>query len=278
MKLALVLTAAIFVPLGGLLAQDDCFPADDSNEARTFGIVSVPLAFTGAGGWQTGHDGVTFGMEGAWLPHVPEALATPTACRPGKGPENANPLPGFARVRLAVFLAGWQLEAGWIPPLSVEGVRANLLGLAVGRDLAIGARWVARPRVHGLLGALRAPITCSDEALGDPASECFEGTRSNDRWRPGVFGVELAVAHRGPRWVPHVGIGYSHLRPRFQVDFTNAQGSTDRRRVSVDLHRMAVFGGVTYGSGAWSLTTEAYATLQDRVTGRAVVRHRLGGS
>lgn len=272
-----MLTAATLVPLGGLVAQDDCFPADDSNEARTFGIVSVPLAFTGAGGLQAGRDGVTLGVEGAWLPRVPDRLATPTACRPGKGPENANPLPGFARVRLAVTFAGWQLEAGWIPPVRVEGVRANLVGVAIGRELSVGRRWVARPRLHALLGALRAPITCDDEALTDPASECFGGTRSNDRWQPGVFGAEVAVARRAARWIPHVGIGYSHLRPRFQVDFTNAQGSTDRRRVSVDLHRLAVFGGVTYGNGAWSLTTEAYATLGDRITGRAVVRHRLGG-
>lgn len=268
---------ALAAPVGLLWAQDDCFPADDSNEARTFGIVSVPLAFTGAGGPPAARDGVILGVEGAWLPRVPDRLATPTACRPGKGPENANPLPGFLRLRAAITMAGWQLEAGWIPPVRIEGVRANLVGLAVGREVPLAGPWVARPRLHAVLGSLRAPITCDDDALIDPASECFEGTRSNDRWRPGVLGVELAVARRAVPWMPHAGIGYTHLRPRFRVDFTNAQGSTDRRRVSVDLHRMAVFGGVSYAVASWLVTTEAYATLGDRITGRLVLRYRPGG-
>lgn len=273
----LLLAGLVLLLPAAAVAQDDCFPAEDSNEARTFAIVSVPLAFSGSGTVVAPSRGVVVGVEGALLPHVPDALATPTACRPGKGPENANPLPGFVRLRVAALLAGWSVEAGWIPPVRVEGVRANLLGLAVGRDLPLGSRWRASPRLHALLGSLRAPITCDAEAIDDPDSECFAGTRSNDRWRPGAFGAEVSVRRGDGAWVPHAGVGYTHLRPRFQVDFTNALGVTDNRRVSVNLHRMALFGGVTLATGPWAVSLEAYGTIGDRVTGRTVIRRALGG-
>jgi hypothetical protein len=99
---------------------------------------------------------------------------------------------------------------------------------------------------------------------------------SDDRWQPGVFGLEAVVGGGGGTIRPHLGIGYSHLRPRFQVHFTNAQGETDRRKVEVDLDRTAVFGGLTVPLGALRLTGEAYATLGDAIIGRLVLRAPLG--
>jgi hypothetical protein len=91
-----------------------------------------------------------------------------------------------------------------------------------------------------------------------------------------VYGLELVMARAGGSWRPHAGVGYSLLRPRFQVDFVNAEGVLDQRRVEVDLERMALFAGVTYGSGAWRLTGEGYATVGDRLTGRLVLRRAVG--
>lgn len=262
------------LPLTAAQAQDDCFPSRDSHEARTFAILSVPLAFA-AGGSMGG--GTFVGVEAASLPQVPAELATPTSCRPGKGPENTNPLPGFVRLRVAFAMASWRVEAGWIPPVRVEGVRASLVGVAVERTVPLGRRWQVTPRLHALLGSLRAPVTCADPAVVDPDSECFGGARSDDQWRPGIRGADLRVAHRGSWLTPHGGIGYNRLRPRFQVHFTNALGSTDRRRVSVDLDRLAVFGGVTAARGVWLASVEGYATLGDRLAIRFLMRHRIGG-
>lgn len=267
---------SLLLGTGQLAAQGDCFPSASSNEARTFALLSVPLAFSGLG--VPLEKGIALGLEGVTIPQVAASLATPTTCRPGKGPENTNPLPALARLRLSAALGAWRLEVGWIPPVRLAGVRANLVGIGLGRRVAIGAGWLLMPRAHVLLGSLRAPITCDDDALADPTSECFGGTRSDDRWRPGIGGVEVAMIRSSGVVRPHVGLGWSVLRPRFRVHFVNAQGEVDRRRISVDLSRVALFGGASAEYGRLTFSGELYGTVGDGVAVRIGVMLPLGAS
>lgn len=263
---------ALVAAAGALPAQTGlCLPATDSHEANTFAILSVPLAFTGARAPAVGR-GVAIGLELATLPAVSAADATPTTCRPGKGPENARPIAGIVRPRIAVAVHGFLFEASWIPPVVVNQVKANLVGLAIAHPFALAPGWVLGVRAHAVFGSLHAPVTCNDAALRDVTSECFGGTRSDDRWQPGVFGAEGVVGAGRGNIRPYLGVGYTVLRPRFQVDFTNAAGSTDRTQVNVDLQRVAVFGGVNLRMGRSSITAEAYSTPVDAVTARLVVR------
>lgn len=254
-------------------AQEDCFPPDDANESRTFAILSAPLTFTGAGG--THRSGI--GIELSSIPNVPDELATPTTCRPGKGPENTDPVDGIARLRVGLAAGDWYLEGGWIPPVRVGGMRSNLIGIAISHALSIRTGWRLTSRVHALIGRVRGPITCNANAIEDPVSECFEGTISNDRWDPNILGIEATLAHPVGRFIPHAGLGWTSLRPRFQVGFTNSLGGVDRRRVEVDLQRVAVFGGMSVRTGRLSLTGEGYFTFGDRLAVRIVARMPLGG-
>jgi hypothetical protein len=269
-----ILALLLLVP-GMLTAQADCFPGKESNEAKTFAILSVPLAFTGARAPVGKPRGVSFGVEVANLPSVDAATATPTTCRPGKGPENTDPIPVVVRPRLSAVVGGFLLEAAWMPPVRVSGVKANLVSLAIARPFALRGGWALGVRAEGVLGALHAPIVCDEDALVDPTSECLGGTLSDDRWRPGVFGVEAVVGMGKGKVRPHAGVGYTLLRPRFQVNFTNAQGVTDRRKVEVDLARAALFGGVTFPLGTLRVTAEGYGTVGDAVVGRLVLRAPL---
>lgn len=254
--------------------QDICVPPKDSHEANTFAILSIPVAFTGAQAPAAAH-GISIGLEFALLPAVSRANATPTSCRPDKGPENTNPIPGLIRPRVAVAVHGFVFEASWIPPIQIDEVRANLVGLAIAHPLPLGHGWVLGLRAHAVLGSMRAPVTCNDRALRDVTSECFGGTRSNDRWQPGVFGAEAVIGAGRANLRPHFGVGYTLLRPRFQVDFTNASGVTDHRQVNVDLQRVAIFAGVTARLGSSTITAEAYSTPADAVTARVVLRTAL---
>ena len=251
-----------------------CLPATDSHEAQTLAILSVPIAFTGAQapnrvpGW-------SFGLEGATLPAVDPMIATPTTCRPGKGAENTRAIPGVVRLRVGFAIAGWQLELGWIPPVPVNHVQANLAAVAAARAFRLGNSWSVGLRAHAVFGALYAPVTCDDAELRDTASECYQGTRSNDRWQPGVYGIE-AVVGTGSAVRPYLGVGYSWLRPRFRVDFTNAAGSTDNTAVDVNLQRVALLGGVTWLVRRWNISGEGYATPEDAISWRVVFRTRLG--
>ena len=131
--------AALTLP-AALNAQGDCFPSASSNEAQTFAILTVPLAFTGARAPAVNPRGIAIGIEVASLPTVSRATATPTFCRPGKGPENTNPIPVVVRPRLAGAVRGFLVEIGWIPPVPINGVTANLVGLAIGRPFSLPRR------------------------------------------------------------------------------------------------------------------------------------------
>lgn len=259
-----------------LAAQEDiCRPGSGSHEAKTLAILSIPVAFSGGGAPARAH-GISIGLEAVSLPHVDTALSTPTTCRPGKGPENTNPVPGLLRPRIWLAFDAFVLEASWVPPVVLEGVKANLVGLAVSRPFAVGRGWLAAVRAHAVLGSLHAPVVCSEEALRDPASECFGGTLSNDRWSPNVYGIEAVVATPPGPIRLHAGLGYSRLQSRFQVDFTNALGSRDRRKVEVNLNRAAALGGITYRIGRFDLMAEGYATVADAMAARFVFRAPLG--
>jgi hypothetical protein len=274
--------AAVMLALGwpaAAAAQGDCFPGPESNEAKTLAIFAVPLAF-GRGSAPEVFPGFRAGIELAYLPNVDDATATPTICRPGKGPENTDLLFALPRPRIGLPLPfGLALQASWVPPVRVRGIKANLIGLSVEKAFGNLEGLVAALRVHATFGSVRAPITCDDQALEDPASECFGGTRSDDRLSPNIMGIDLAVG--GPlaegRLRPYGGVGYSRLQPRFQVDYTNQYGDLDDRRVEVDLDRFVMFGGATWQTTErLSVTGELYAAPADAITGRVVVRTAVG--
>ena len=124
------------------------------------------------------------------------------------------------------------------------------------------------------------PIVCNEEALQDPTSECFNGELSNDTFHPNVFGGEATVGWSlgGGRVQPFLGGGMNFLRPRFRVNFTNAVGSTDRRRVEVDLTRAILFGGATwFPLPRLGITGQIYSAPSDAVTGRLTVSYGAGG-
>lgn len=277
-RLAAVAWVACVAPTR-LVAQYVCRPGAGSHEAKTLAILSVPVVFS-PGAPPGSPRGITLGLEAARVPGVDRATATPTICRPGKGAENTGVLPALARPRLALPLPhGLALEASWIPPLRVNGVKADLFGLALTESVGRADGLAAAVRAHATFGSVRAPVTCDRHALGDPDSECFEGTLSDDRYSPNIMGVDLSVGWtmaRG-RLRPYVGSGYNRLAPRFQVNFTNRFGDTDRTRVAVNLDRVVLFGGA-----AWQLTDrlavtgELYAAATDAATGRLVIRRSFG--
>jgi hypothetical protein len=274
--------AAVVLTLGwpaAAAAQGVCLPGPESNEAKTLAIFAVPLAF-GRGSAPDLYPGFRAGVELAYLPQVDDATATPTICRPGKGPENTDLLFALPRPRIGLPLPfGLALQASWVPPVRVRGIKANLIGISVEKAFGDLDGLVAALRVHATFGSVRAPITCDDEALEDPDGECYGGTRSDDRLSPNIMGIDLAVG--GPvaegRLRPYGGVGYNRLQPRFQVNYTDQFGELDDRRVEVNLDRFAMFGGATWQTtDRLSVTGEMYAAPADAITGRVIVRTAVG--
>jgi hypothetical protein len=280
--LALIGMTLLLGPAGAGAQGVDCFPPPGSNEARTMAIFAVPLAFSRLAAPAVVPAGrLQVGLEVSSIPNVDPVTATPTTCRPDKGPENTDLLFAIPRPRLSLGLpAGFLAELSWTPPIRVAEVRPNLLGFALSRATALGSeRAVLSVRGHGSVGSLRAPVTCNDEALQDAASVCYQGVRSDDSFAPNVFGLEAAVGWRlGRDLRPYLGAGYSHLAPRFRVGFTDQFGEVDRRKVEVDLHRAALFAGFSWkATPALELSGELYAVPADAITLRVAGRIGLRG-
>ena len=261
-------------------AQGDCFPPDDSNEAKMFAIFAVPFAFGPAEAPLPARPWAPrFGLETSYIPNIDDETATPDICRPGKGPENTDFATFLPRPRLSVGLpAGLVVELSWIPPISVNGATPNLFGFAVGRSFTVGQTMLLGVRVHATTGKIEAPITCDEEALEDPFSECFNGTLSDDRYKPNALGADLTAGWSlgGGRVRPFVGAGVNLLRPRFQVHFVNQFGQLDERKVEVDLQRVAIFGGMSWFPAArLGVTGQIYSAPADAVTGRVTISYGI---
>lgn len=283
MRRFLAIVGTLLAGSAPLSAQGYCTPDTDSREADLFAHFSVPLAFSSAQApWIFSPGSMQIGLEGTLLPDASDRIATPTTCRPTKGPENVNILAAFPRPRLAYALMhGVLLEASWTPPIKLNGVKPNLWSFALSRAVPFNQRGaLLMGRVHATIGSIKAPFTCPDEALDDVGSDCEGGTRSYDRYSPNIFGVELALGFpmaRG-RFRPYFGTGYNILHPRFQVHFRDAGGILDDTKVKVNLSRIALFGGATYAPSRDVLISgEAYSTPADQVTARARVTLLFGG-
>ena len=260
----------------------DCFPPDSSNEAQLFAALSVPLAYSVVEAPLIPRSGgVRIALEATYLPDIDEETRTPTICRPGKGPENTDFLFAFPRPRVSVGLpAGLMLDASWVPPIPMNEVTANLVGVSLQRPFPLGRQTLMTFRAHGTFGLILAPITCNDDALQDPTSVCYQGTQSEDRYHPNIFGLEgaLSWSWAGGRLRPFVGGGLNLLHPRFQVNFTDQFGETDNRKVEVDLTQGTLFGGATWSSGgSFALSGEIYGAPGDAVTGRILASYAIRG-
>jgi hypothetical protein len=268
-------------PLAASAQQRLCTPSSDSHEAQLLAALAVPLAFATAEAPAPMAPGtIRLGLEGTYLPNIDSITRTPTQCRPGKGPEHTDLLFAFPRPRAVIGLPGGVVaEASWIPPVRLNGVKSNLVGLSVARGFPVGGRGTALTlRAHGTFGLIRAPITCPEQELSDPASECFQGTRSDDRYHPTTVGLEgvLGWPLGGGRVRPFVGAGLNLLRPRFQVNFTNQLGQLDDTQVRVNLTRGALFGGATWVvARGLGLSGEIYGAPGDAVTGRLMASYAV---
>jgi hypothetical protein len=262
------------------LFGQSCRPTASSNEAKTLAIFAVPLAF-GRALAPDAHPQFQVGLEDAYLPKVGRTTATPTTCQPGKEPENTDLLFAIPRPRVELPLPlGLAVEASWVPPVRVDGVKANLFGISLAKSVERGSV-TGSVRVHGTFGSIYGPITCGRSELGKPESECFNGTVSDDQVSPNIIGVDVALGPTmaGGRLRPYIGGGYNRLEPRFRVNFTNQFGTADRTRVEVNLDRAVLFGGATMQvRDHYTATAEVYSAPTDATTLRLVVRKAFGAS
>lgn len=272
----LLLASALAWPAAAS-AQQVCHPGPGTNEVKLFGRKMVPIAYDAAEApvpYPVG--ALRLGLEASYVPSVDAADRTPTFCQNGQGPLNTESQSVLYRPRL--LLAGQKglfVEVSWIPPVSVSGLKSNLIGIAVGRSTTTGKNGLARLRLFTVFGTIKGAFTCSKDDVANPTdAECFNSSVSEDKFKPTIFGGDVSVAHAlaNHRILPYIGFGVSFLRPRFEVNHSGPGAAEDHTRIETNLTRFTAHGGVTFvAANRLLLTAEGYTATADAITGRVML-------
>jgi len=263
---------------GAVPAAAQCVPPANSNEAKLLAFYSAPVAFSvDAAPEHMAPWSVRVSLEVEPMPTPNDAIEQTHVCFASKG-ENTRLSPIFGRPRVTIGLpGGFIFEGSYVPPIHLYDAQPNMGSFALSRVQSLPTTsWGALSlmlRAHGTVGRVQGPITCPQKGLqtDDEAQPCFGTVPSKDTFHPYMVGGEGAftLTTRDQRWAFYAGGGVNWLKPRFQVGFTDGNGVTDSTKVSIDLTRAAVFGGVTaHLTHAFALSAQVYSQPADVTTVR----------
>jgi len=268
--------------LGAAPLAAQCEAPAGSPEAQTMGTKSVAIAFTPTRGPNRMPAGrVELGLGILTVPEVSDSDNTPVTCFSGETLSNTNALTVAAQPRIRVGLGrGFAAEAGWVPPIKVSGVSANILGL--GADWTsplLGKFLVANFSLNASFGGVHGSFTCTEADVQDPSNYCYQGTPSDDAFDPAVYGADFTLGASLSRGTvrPYLGGGYTRLTPHFQVNYTNRLGIVDNTEVESTLNAAAIFGGLTWDlARRWSVTGQVFSLVSYGTSASLTGRFALG--
>lgn len=141
----------------------------------------------------------------------------------GEKAEDLNKSPVFGRLRASVGLpAGWVVELGYTPPLTIDGTRTrDLFALGFGRRTLERDAWSLSTRVFGQHGSASGDITCPEQVVGPFDSQtnpfgCVEPSR--DRIALNHYGADATFEALRPSWRWHATLGGVRNEPTVHVN------------------------------------------------------------
>jgi len=238
-------------------AAAQCEVKGGSNEGKLLAFYTAPIVFSMATAPQKMPPGsIRIGAEGEYIPKPDPAIEQTGACFTQKS-EKTSLSPVFGRPRITIGGPfGFAFEAAYLPPVTIARAKPNLFSYAIShvRHLAFGpasSGTTLMLRVHGTFGNVKGAITCPRSSLQQtaPLSPCYGTSPSKDTFHPNMLGGEIAagLAPGSGAISFYAGAGANRITPRFQVGFTDLNGSVDATQVQLEkpLVRGSVFGGVT---------------------------------
>jgi hypothetical protein len=285
-----ILSIVVLAALSGVAlpdAQAQCLPGPNSNEAKLLAFYSAPIAYSAldAPGRQSAWH-VEISAEVSPVPTADPSIEHASECYAASAKQHSRLTSVFARPRVLVTLPlGLAAEASYIPPIQVGDAHPHLASFALSETAPVRGFGPFRSaalmlRAQGTIGHVTGPITCATGSLqqSDPAGPCYGDKQSDDRFEPAMYGLEgvFGASSRGGRFDFFAGSGYSWLRPRFEVGFTDLNGITDNTRVEVNLQRWSVLGGATVHLPArFAISSEIYSVPKDVTTWRLAASYQI---
>ncbi|MGA7615687.1 MAG: hypothetical protein WBX15_10975 [Thermoanaerobaculia bacterium] len=164
----------------------------------------------------------------------------------GTKEEDLNKLPALVRPRVTIALPrDFSVTAAWVPPVGLNGVRANIVSLGVGKAIFRRDVWNAAANLYGQSGTIRGAFTCPEDFVKfDPQGLYGCERPSSDTTKLRYVGLELSGGRRitalgSPTLQISGAVNYLDLD--FQVNALTF-GFIDRRHMFAD--------GTTWTAGA----------------------------
>ena len=278
---SLALSIALGAPLGAQERVEQRHDFDTA-EGRLLGFYAASLLFTPLS--VVGPTSPARLAAGVELGYVPRLGARQRETGTDK-PQNTNLAPVFPRPRVAVGLGGGAvLEASWLPPVKVFGVRANLVNAALSAPLGAGRGVGLRGRVAAPWGRVEGAITCSEDIAEDGSADLqlyyaviCNGRDSEDRFEPRHVAGELVATglrarpFAGGTWVPWGALGVRVERTRFDIGVRREDGSREPDHPILVLRGTRAHGSVGLawaGPRDLALAAEAFYAPGSLVTAR----------
>ncbi len=227
----------------------------DRPEAWAMRWYAAALEPTGFGAPESVDAGaVELAVELGWLPRLSDSQRT--VGFNGTKREDLNRSPVYGRVRAAFGLgAGFVARIGWIPPVELDGLRANLISVALARPLLERGRFRLGAAFDYQAGSIVGDLTCdaaSAAAGDDPRVNPFGcEAPSKDEVELDSWGVELAgswALGSAHRWQVHFAGAVRRLRSELHVDARYA-GLIDRSVLAYEGSEWSTAAGLSRRAG-----------------------------
>lgn len=221
--------AALLLGAAAAGAQETFSPVteleDNAPETWALRYFTSASLFTSAGAGERRDAGaIDAGLETIWVPSLDQEQRT--VGYGGQKEEELNRSPVWARLRAGVALpAGFYAEVGYVPPVEIDGVKANLFAVALERNLVESGSFTLGLRLHLQRGKAEGDFTCKkgkDHLFppGSPQNLFGCEAPSKDEVRLNSTGLELKAAYdlEGSKPTLHAAVSYNRLDVEFQVD------------------------------------------------------------
>ncbi len=224
--------------------------AKDRPEAWAMKLVGSELQMTPLGVTRTVRPwSIEVGFDAEWIP----SLSTEQRFIGFNGTkeEDVNRTSALGRPRVRIGLPrSFSVEVGYIPPVTISGVKPNVFTWALDRPIASRSWWRLGGRVYGLAGHISGDITCDAATVAagsDPVRNPYKcEAPSNDEIRIHSVGVELLNGFAvTPRLEPFVATGWNYFSNRFQVNALYS-GILDESLLLTNGPTFSLTTGITY--------------------------------
>jgi hypothetical protein len=254
-------------------------------EGRIMAYYSAALAFTSIGAPRSGQKGFEFGLELSYLPPLSKEQRSAGFSKT----ESTNLMPILPRPRVAMTLP-WdtRVEASYVPPLKVFGVKASLLSAALTQPILERPAIRLSARVAGSSSLVRGPITCNksmtEEGEGEQLffDKVCHGYESEDEFHAPALSAELLAsgAQRGSI-TPYAGLGVRTEDTKFIVGVKTFRGDPDPDHPVLEMSVTRPYGmlGATWAQSARrSLGGEIFYAPGSLMTVRFLGAMQFGGT